>query len=101
MSDSAEILHGSYWKESTILVLRRARWKKSLWDRPTNQKWYLKRFFENSGNFKFFLVKHPHTKAFKRNLGRNHFYFDFIATICLILCCFVYRISPIKPNLHE
>ena len=48
-----------------------------------------------------FSMKHPHTIAFKHNLGKKFSHIDFSTTICLILYCFVYKICLIRLNLHE
>ena len=101
LSDLAEILHGSYWKGSTILVLRRARWNKFFMEPPNQPKMVLIEIFWKFMKFRFFSMKHPHTIVFKHNLGKKYSHNNFIATICLILYCFVYKISPIKLNLHE
>ena len=101
LADLAEILHESCWRVSTLLVWRRAWPNKFIQHCPTNQKWCLQRFFENSSYFNFFSMKHPHTIAFKHYLGKRYSHIDLFATICLILYCFVYKICLIKRNLHE
>ena len=68
---------------------------------PDQPKMTLVEIFWKFRKFRFFSMKHPQTNAFKHNLGKNHFLIDSIATLCLILYCFVYGISPIKLNLHE
>ena len=70
--------------------------------KPPNQpKMVLIEIFWKFMKFRFFSMKHPHTIAFKHNLGKEYSHIDFFATICLILYCFVYKICLIKLNLHE
>ena len=68
---------------------------------PNQPKMVLIEIFWKFMKFLFFSMKHPHTIAFKHNLGKKYSHIDFFATICLILYCFVYKICLIKLNLHE
>ena len=52
---------------------------------PNQPKMVLIEIFWKFMKFRFFSMKHPHTIAFKHNLGKNYSHIDFFATICLIL----------------